>query len=445
MSDIALFFYVIISLATIWLGVKVYGQWVNHITIYSTVWGVQIVLFQMRLINYNDLSIEALVFIFGAWVVFIIASLTFRNFYRGSSFLNDERKQSHFSDSSLTIALVVLTLVGAVGTYQHWMLLIKTFGSVQNAIINGNIIYSLTRKGGIPGEWQYIDSASLSASFLGGYFIRMKRKFVILGVIPFITVFAESLTSFGRAKLILALVLWGVGFFVSKPQERNKIRKVMKNQVLILVSVALIFVLGVELVQVIRNASAKHSFAGESSTLSQTKGIAGLIGPSLYMYLSSDLAVLNKFLTYDFSGKIEHQETGANTLAPIYRILSRFDLTEYPPHYQPFYAVPVFTNTGTYLRELYADWGLFGTFIMVYLLGAICSVTYEVYHVNRSLIALAVLAHLYVIVFFSFAVQATRLGYWVSSLIFAIMAAVFANISSRRNETSNTRALIIER
>lgn len=432
MDELVLSFYVLVSISTIWLGFRVYERWVNHISLYGVVWGVQIILFELRFINYPDLSVETVLFIFGAWAIFIISSLTIRKFYSAGA-VSQHGSVYRYNDNVIFALLIVLTFIGAAGTYQHWTKLIQLFGSVQNAIISGNLVYSITRTGGIPGAWPYVDSVSLAASLLGGYYVGSRGKYAFVGIIPFITELMEAVYAAGRANFIIAAVLWGTAFFLSQAKRKSTNRRALRRQLVFLTSIIAIFVFGMEFVRSFRGV--KESFTGESQSLSRINTV-GFITPSIYLYLSSDVAVLNKFLNYDFEGKGENQIAGANTLSPIYRVLSKFDLTTYPPQSQKFYTVPVGTNTGTYLRELYADWGVGGTLLIVYILGVLCSVTFEAYQRTKSLTLLAVLAHLYVLVFYTFAVQLTRLSPWIVSLIFAVIAGVIANATVKRNDTA---------
>ena len=418
MSELTEFIYVFITLATIWLGLRVYGRWTNHISIYGVVWGTQIILYEVRLIDYYPVSTEAKVFVFGSWLVFVVASLTFRNHYRSDSPVRSASPPRN--DVFLFVFLSVL-LVGAVGIFQHWMVVLKIFGSIKSVIINGNLLYSLRKKEtGIPGEWHYIDAFNLAADFLGGYFAATRRRPIILSVVPLMLEVINGIGASGRSRIVIGLVLWGTAYFLSNPKSRViDTRKAAKRMALVGV-VIVIFAVGMEAVREIRHGN--ESFSGETEQLSQLRGLA-FVTPSVYMYLSSDLPVLSKFLDYEFAGRIEHDPVGGNTFAPFYNIFAKFGLAKEIPGYEKFYSVHLSTNTGTYLRELYADWGIFGAMLGVYLLGAISSIVFELYQRKKSLVALAVLANVYVVVFFTFALQATRWGYWVISLVVSVISA----------------------
>lgn len=420
MPEIVLLSYIAITIFTVWVGLRAYGRWINHVTIYGVVWGTQIILFQLRFINYPDLSVETSAFIFGAWLVFVVAALTFRRFYAAKELNN--RAIFPLDMGVTTIVLVLFTVIGALGTYQHWTVLLKMFGSVKGAIVNANLLYSFRRsEAGFPGMWPYVDSVSLAADFLGGYYAGQRRKPIVLGVLPFVVELANAIASFGRSRLIIGAILWGTAFFLPQAKSIGIDWKTTRKRVLTLLSIVLIFVFGMEFVRTFRGVN--ESFTGEKTSLSRLKGV-GFVTPSIYLYLSSDVAVLNRFLDYEFAGDGEHTPVGGNTFAPFYRIFAKLGLTQTVLEYQKSYRVPASTNTASYLRELYADWGIGGAMFFVYLTGALTSYVYEQYQRRKSLILLALLAHLNVVVFFSFAVQATRWGYWVISLAVSIVGAL---------------------
>jgi oligosaccharide repeat unit polymerase len=145
-----------------------------------------------------------------------------------------------------------------------------------------------------------------------------------------------------------------------------------------------------------------------------------IITPSLYMYISSHPAVLNAY----WKAGGEHPYPGSNTFAPVFRILARLGLADDVPDYQKFYPIPFPSNTATYLRELHADFGLAGVLLGPYLLGMLCTVLWFRARMRPKVTTLAWLAHLYVVVAFSYLYQATRAGYWVISLGLSLMVGV---------------------
>lgn len=428
MSELVFLWYLLLTAATMWIGVRAYGTWINHITMYGLVWGIQLSLFELKLIQYPDLSVETLFFIFGAWAIFVLAALTFRNFYGQKLTVGYRAESTNFK--VLTAVLVALTLIGAIGTLQHWMILLRMFGSVKSVVINANLLYAFRRsEAGFPGMWPYIDAVSLAADFLGGYYAGLRRKPMVLGILPFVVELINAIAAFGRSRLLIGAILWGTAFFLPHLRTQKSSWESKKKTIIMVLAVLGLFVFGMEFVRMFRGVNEK--FHGETSSLSNMKGL-GFVTPSIYLYLSSDVAVLNKFLEYEFDGRIEHTPVGGNTFAPFYRIFAKLGLSQTVLEYQKTYAVPVSTNTASYLRELYADWGIGGALFVVYLLGASCSIAVEAYRRRRSLVLLALVGHLFVIVFFTFIVQATREGYWFVSFFFSMIGAAIVDRSSRR-------------
>src|SRR5690606_14905287 len=78
---------------------------------------------------------------------------------------------------------------------------------------------------------------------------------------------------------------------------------------------------------------------------------------------------------------------GQNTFLPFYRFLSKFDFVEKPSDFQKGYHIPMWTNTGSYLRELHSDFGVAGIFLGSYLLGLLTTFFWFRFFKNQSMIA----------------------------------------------------------
>jgi FtsH-binding integral membrane protein len=84
------------------------------------------------------------------------------------------------------------------------------------------------------------------------------------------------------------------------------------------------------------------------------------------------------------------------------------------------YHIPVWTNTGTYIRELHADYGVTGVFLIPYLLGMIITFLWFKFYEKNNLIVMTVLVYLFIIVGFSFLMIITRLNIWFLGQILII-------------------------
>ncbi len=65
----------------------------------------------------------------------------------------------------------------------------------------------------------------------------------------------------------------------------------------------------------------------------------------------------------------ENKYWGQNTIKPIYNLLAKFGLFEKTNDMMPAYYIPYWTNSGSYLRDLYNDYGAFGVIWGPFLLG----------------------------------------------------------------------------
>ena len=138
-----------------------------------------------------------------------------------------------------------------------------------------------------------------------------------------------------------------------------------------------------------------------------------LISPSIYLYASAHIGVFNAYM----KEQEERTSFGQNMFLPIYRILSKFDLVQEPSYYQKAYFVPIWTNTGTYLREIHADFGFIGLFIFPYLLGLLSTFYWFRFFENYKLSDLVILTFIFLFIAFTFLVLVTRLSYWIITLI----------------------------
>ena len=194
-------------------------------------------------------------------------------------------------------------------------------------------------------------------------------------------------------------------------------------------SILIIFIFAsASLVRVSRGAY--EDYIGTSRQLKLLNGNF-VLSPSMYLYLSSDVGVLSKYLELDE----EHTSYGKNTFFTFYDLIARWEREKEPAFFQKGYYVPMWTNTGTYIRELDADYGITGVLLGPYLLGLICTWLWFKLLKEKKLIVLAVLVYLYIIIGFSFEMIVTRLNQWFFGLALIIMYLPVLERLSLRNKT----------
>ena len=112
---------------------------------------------------------------------------------------------------------------------------------------------------------------------------------------------------------------------------------------------------------------------------------------------------------------------------PLYRILNKFQLIREPRFYQKGYLVPIWTNTGTYLREVHADFGYAGIFLFPFFLSLTLSYFWVKTYSSFNLLYFLSLIYFLLIVFYSFLMNVTRLGNWLISYIILLIIFSFFN------------------
>jgi len=121
-----------------------------------------------------------------------------------------------------------------------------------------------------------------------------------------------------------------------------------------------------------------------------------------------------------------------------YSTVAKFGLTKRPKDHDKGYFIPVWINTGTYLREIYSDFGLVGIFIVPFLLGLFTTYFWFRFMDTGKLLYLVILSHLYIIIGFSFVIFAVRLATWVFPIILTpIFIVMVERFYRKKNPTTN--------
>ncbi len=409
-------------------GRRIFGSWFNHLSMYSVIWGGSLILFELRFIDYYRLEPETWIYIGLGWVSFTAGSLLLpaAGYAPGGAVTDDPPSRSgvdRYDQKRLRNAILVLSGIALAAVVQHWMILLEKFGSIFNVIVLGNIVYSLRLSEGMPVGVPYFDSFGLAGSFFAGLYISSRKRFSLLGLLPFLVVIAEAVGLMGRVKVLIAVILFLSGYFLHSRMAavpgaaapRSFVRKFATVGIAIL-----LFAVAGEIVR--SNRGIPESIPGSNQAL-RTLSRSSFITPSVYLYLTVDHGVFNQYLRKDE----ERALWGSNTFAPVYRFLSTFGFETDVGQYQRFYSTPANANTGSYLREVHSDFGMAGILVVPFVIGCLCSVFWLKSVRGGRIVPMVVLAHLLVIVDLSFITMSTRLGYWLVSLLAGLAAAWYVD------------------
>ncbi|MBK8943748.1 MAG: oligosaccharide repeat unit polymerase [Ignavibacteriae bacterium] len=431
----------LVSLFGIICGKYLFRHWVNHLTLYSVIWGFLIILYELKLLPYYDIIPLTWFFIISSFLSFLFGILTLislRNLSPTNSYNIKPTKLNFkiFSDDgkSLKYSILISSIIGILAAVQHWLVLIDIFGNVTSALINANLVYKLNLKGGGDGVIPYISNFGFVAVFFSGIYSAYKGKFSFLTLLPFIGIIIKSLATFGRVSMLFALMEFLITFFLFKylletdSEQRFKFSK--RNAVIYISILIFIVIISASLARATRISS--EYYKGTSKELKDLEGNF-IITPSIYFYLSCDIGVLNQYMKSDG----EKTKFGENTFMLFHYILSKFNIIERPSDLQKGYNFPMGANTGTFIRELHADFTVVGVYLVPFILGFVITWLWFKFYINHGLIVLTFLTYLSLIIGFSFLMMITRLDIWGISLIFILILIPiiekFALILSRKS------------
>ncbi len=429
---------IIFALPGILLGKYIFKRYFNPLTVYTAIWYGMINLYYLKLIRYDDLRMETWLFIAGAYLSMLLGSVTYfmsKNFLDAKLNIKTHKleKVQIFSDDGIVIkyAIIVFSIIGFISAFQHWFVLINKYGSLLGVLLKAPEIYRLRVEGKIKGVIPYIHTFSYVAVFLSAIYTAYKNKFTFLTFLPLIAVFIKELANVGRSNILLAVILFISTYFVFKSfyayHFGKQEKKVFRNVVALLLILG-IFIASSAFMRAFRGTV--ETFSGTSRALSSYKENL-LISPSIYLYLSAHLGVFNKYLELE----AEQSAFAQYTFQPVYNLLTKLGMINKKMRfYHKGYYIPVWTNSGTYLREMHADFGIFGILLMPYLLGLLATKFWISFFEKGSLVSLIVLIQIFTILIFSFFLTVTRFGVWYIYFILLLLIVPFLEKLSVFNE-----------
>lgn len=417
------------------LGKFLFKKWFNHLSLYTLIWMVMIILYEMKLLPFLDLSVKTWLIVVGAFISFLLGILTIFSarsiFPRQEDSKNNYTRPALFLDGGKKIRflLLVFSVIGLYASLQHWSVLLNQYGSLANIFLHANEIYTgrisnEEVKGVIPYIWLF----AYFAVFLGGLYSAYKGRVTLLALIPILAIILKETARFTRSGILFGLLEFTVSFMLFRHYLSNSETNKTIPRLKIFFTTAIIItlmVIGATLVKIVRNPI--DSFQGSNSKIGQLNS-TGIISPSVYFYGASQVGVLNVFLR----DNNEQVLFGNSTFLTLYNLIAKFEVIPKPETFQRGYYIPYWSNTATYLRDLLADFGISGALIFPFLTGLLTTFFWFRYYNYKKSIDYVILVYLYILITISFFTLATRFTPWVYGLLlflFLIPAIEKINLS----------------
>lgn len=438
------YFLLIVTLSLFLFGKFLFKYWINPLSLYSVIWFVMLLFYSMKLFHYKELSLETTSFIAINFFAFVIGNLIVTqnskvNFKESiSDRTNDILQYFEENLSFFKYLIITLGLIGLLGALHSWYVLLGIYGTIPKVLINLAAVYKLRISGEIEGIIPYIEIFSYVSIFFAGIYSAYRGKISVYSLIPLIAIILKGITMVGRANILFGFVeflfvIIFTRYLLSRISDNRKIASSLWLK-LTAVFIVVLFLFSITFIKDFRGNI--ESFRGETVQIRKLKDNS-FFQPSLYLYLSGHLGVLDKYLEKDE----ENVRFGENTFQYVYNFISKFNFVERPRGYQKAYYVPMWMNTGTFLRELHSDFGLIGVYLFNLFLGILITYFWQKAIFELNIAYLLPLVYLSIIVFFSFLMIITRLAIFPISflVILAIQYSIINKIPTLKTEQISVR------
>jgi len=430
------FAYIIMNIFYIAFSIKFYRTKINPISIYSILWTIMVVLYELKLVYYYDLTINT-------WLVIILFQLAY-NFgcmlgktKRSSKAGNDKLLYSSDNDNKderdLRWTIIIFSLISLISTVSNLAIAIKLYGI--NLLNYTNQLYIDRLTGNIEESIPYIGVFVFIALIFAGIYIK-KYGFRIFILLPIILICLSSLKSGGKVSFAIGffLVLFPIVFKKDYRLKniiqdiRVRSNRIQKLKIFIGLSIFIVFFI---LITINRSQGVTYNSYMSPFMMKMVK-----YSPTFYkifVYITGPLGVLNEFL------KDTAFNFGGHSFLTIYNFLNKFGADIPVNTYQTFYTVPIKINVGTYIRELIEDFKIILALMVTFITGVVFSYNYVKIRIQDSYINVIWASTLAYVIFMSFFMWSFRSStFWIILIVGSISGYILdrRRIIRLKNEVS---------
>lgn len=412
-----LIIYILLNLILIFYSIKIFKRKVNPVSIFCLVWSIVVVLYEIKLIQYNNLTYKT-------WLVLIIFQIAFfMGNYFGTSVWKKEKtnaKNICFDENvkkRMFNVIVITTLISSISIVPNILSIIGKYG-ITNLIASISEIYSdrvnqtqTTIYISYFGPFIFI-SLIYTSIYIKRYGI---KKFFI---IPIVLTILNAISFGGRNNIIIAAICFIIPYILEVTDKKERKKWSFKNKVYLSAFILLFIVF----------------FIFINNTRASTTTISPYISPQMskivernhsfykiYAYTTSPLGVLNAYLENPF------YSFGANTFLPLYKQLVKVGINVPLLWSLPFYYIPISSNVGTYIMELIIDFHIPGALIAMIIFGSISGFIFKKSLYTRKLTVRVTNTIIMLCIILSFFMWYMRsINIWIV-LIFGIIFGVYVD------------------
>lgn len=413
-----LYVYLLANIFFCYLGIILFKSKINPITIYSIIWMILLVLYELKLVYYHELTYYTWAIICTFQLLYIIGCVVGNKIAFKRTYFDNKNIDIRFE---LKKVILMLTGIASVGILSNVILAVRKYGfNLVQYIVN---LYSDRLAGNIDSGIPYLGTFIYIALIFSGYYCA-HYKFDKFLLFPIVLVSLSSLVSAGRLGLLQGGIYVSIPIFLNinfkKVDLKGKWGKII-GSIIIITLLCYVFIM---------ITASKSSYYSVNSYMSPWMKNIVQTFPSVYknyFYITAPLGVLNEFLknpTFNFGG---------HTFLPLYSILEKLGFDVYVGTYQTFYYVPISCNVGTYIRELIEDFDVIFAMIVTLITGVIYGYNWKMYKRYHSFISLVWMEMFTFIIGFSFFMwQIRSSSSWIILVVGSIVGLYLDKISKKR-------------
>lgn len=387
----------------------IFKEKVNPISIYSTIWVMMLVTYELKLVEYYNLTFMTWCVIISFQLAYSIGCVLGQAKHKTDRYSTDENPKTNIVkdiknkkiEDRLKLVILVLAAISALGIIPNLLVLINRYGNIFQAT---NIIYDDRLTGNQDFELiPYMGTLIHMSVILSGIYINRYGVKLFL-TIPIVLMSMNILPSGGRSDFVVGFLF--IAFTLIYGKKVNFTKKQKISLTILLSSFVGLFG---------EITSNRSTWISVNSYMSQLMVKLVDFNPAIYkmyIYFSSPVGVLNAYLkdpVYNF---------GINSFGVFFSVLNKFGANLNYQRYQDVYNIPITTNVGTYIRELMQDFTLIGGIIVIILFGYIFGRFYSKLKREKSFVSEIFVCLFSTIIFLSFFMWFYReTVFWISTFI----------------------------
>lgn len=398
--------------------------------IYTISWNGLFFLYSLNIVDYQQISTEAIYIIFFSYIFFAIGSLSQelpKHFLkRSNNKLKNNHSQSYNNVDSIKRGINVAIFFSVIGGLL-WLVQIVSILGVGNLfnhdnayLFRANIMHQLN-----PLFSYFIYVFSLGGSILIGLLLSkyniFKKKYLLIFFGPLIVAFILG----QRAFLIISIFCFIAPLLTSNYKITMGVKN--KGNKFIIQAISLLVVLFISI------GSIRGNFDSDTST----NFFINIVN-KIYTYLTGSFVAFSKVLD-NWGGELAY---GVNTFTPVAKFTNLFGMTNFDSDLiksiengrEPVF-IPYLFNVYSYLWDVISDFGIIGLFIFVWLLGFISSYLWNRCRFRRHITTSDILLTL-ILVYLLYSFIASITNY--STVWYGFVYALIITMLSRKHKVKNT-------